>query len=101
VKLFFWCQTGRGGDGHIRDARAVILAGRNVGFLRRKFFNFVGSFSLRMADCVKILNLEQFEEWQSILSNKKWSCSDFVPTSQFNLSERDDSFLYCLGYRFI
>jgi glycosyltransferase involved in cell wall biosynthesis len=101
VKLFSGAKLVVEVNGHIRDARAVILAGRNVGFLRRKFFNFVGSFSLRMADCVKILNLEQFEEWQSILSNKKVVMfHDFVPTSQFNLSERDDSFLYCLGYPF-
>lgn len=101
VKIFSGAKLIVEVNGHIRDAKSVILAGRKVGFLRRKLFNLVGSISLCMADCVKILNLEQFEEWRGILSRKKVVMfHDYVPTSQFNLTERDDSFLYCLGYPF-
>jgi glycosyltransferase involved in cell wall biosynthesis len=101
VKLFSGAKLVVEVNGHIRDAKSLILAGRQIGFLRRKLFNLVGSISLGMADCVKILNLEQFEEWRGILSRKKVVMfHDYVPTSQFNLTERDDSFLYCLGYPF-
>jgi len=101
VKLFSGAKLIVEVNGHIRDARDSSMAGGKVGFLRRKLFNLVGSFSLLMADCVKILNRRQYEEWQTILSRKKVVMfHDYVPTSQFVLSEQDDSYLYCLGYPF-
>lgn len=101
VKLFSGAKLVVEVNGHIRDAKSLILAGRKVGFLRRKLFNLVGSISLCMADCVKILNIEQFEEWRGTLSRKKVVMfHDYVPTSQFSMSEREESFLYCLGYPF-
>ncbi|WP_084184763.1 glycosyltransferase family 4 protein [Desulfonatronum thiodismutans] len=101
VKLFSGAKLVVEVNGHIRDAKDLSLAGGKVGFLRRKLFNLVGSLSLHMADCVKILNRRQYEEWQTILSRKKVVMfHDYVPTSQFVLSERDDCYLYCLGYPF-
>lgn len=101
IKLFSGAKLVVEVNGHIRDAKDLGLAGWEVGFFRRNLFNLVGFFSLHMADCVKLLNRHQYEEWQAILSRKKVVMfHDYVPTSQFVLSERDDSYLYCLGYPF-
>ncbi len=101
VKLFSGAKLVVEVNGHIRDAKDLSLAGGKVGFLRRKLFNLVGSLSLLMADCVKVLNQEQYEEWRTYLSRKKVVIfHDYVPTSQFVLSERENSYLYCLGYPF-
>ena len=101
VKLFSGAKLVVEVNGHIRDAQSLSLAGVKVGFLKRKLYNLAGAISLYMADCVKILNKNQYEDWRSILSQKKVVVfHDYVPTSQFVLSELDESYLYCLGFPF-
>lgn len=101
IKLFSGAKLIVEVNGHIRNAKAASMAGKKVGFFRRTAFNLVGSMTLMLADGVKILNQEQFEEWRSILSRKKvFLFHDYTPTSQFALSDQDDAFLYCLGYPF-
>jgi glycosyltransferase involved in cell wall biosynthesis len=89
-------------NGHIRDARDASLAkGARAGLIRRTLFNLVGSMTLSATDCVKILNREQFLEWESILSRKRVVMfHDYVPTSQFMRPGSDRRFIYCLGYPF-
>jgi len=88
-------------NGHLRDARDARLVKGENSWLRRNLFNLVGSMTLSSADCIKILNQEQYEEWRSILSKKSVVMfHDYVPTSQFRRPGRDDRFLYCLGYPF-
>ena len=57
--------------------------------------------TLSSADCIKVLNREQYKEWHSLLSKKSVVMfHDYVPISLFIKPGRDDQFLYCLGYPF-
>lgn len=87
-------------NGHIRDAEAARLAGKPVSTVRRTLFNLVGSLTLRMADCVKILNSDQYREWADVLQGKPVVMfHNYVPTDHF--SDRGDAgYLLCLGHPF-
>lgn len=101
IKLFSGAKLVVEINGHIRDAKSVTMAGEHAGFVKKTLFNLVGSLSLSMADCVKVLNREQIEEWQGVLGRKKVVMfHDYVPTHEFIPSEQDDRFFYCLGFPF-
>ncbi|WP_338670200.1 glycosyltransferase [Pseudodesulfovibrio methanolicus] len=88
-------------NGHIKDAKAARLSGKRVGLIKRKLYNLIGNISLMSSDCVKLLDNEQFEEWYSVIKNKKIVMfHDYVPTSIFLPSNEDDNYLYCLGFPF-
>ena len=88
-------------NGHIRDAKDASLSGQDVGQFKKLLFNSVGSVVLRFANCVKVLNLTQFEEWRVALSGKPVVMfHDYVPTKQFSPSNVDKSYIFCLGYPF-
>lgn len=87
-------------NGHVRNAEAARLAGKPVGRVRRALFNLVGGFSLRMADCVKVLNADQYDEWRDAIGDRPVAMfHDFVSTSHFS-DEGDGGYLLCLGHPF-
>jgi len=88
-------------NGHLRDAQSTFTVAHKPSFIKRKLFNILGTISLYFSDCVKILNKYQYLEWSKVLSLKQVVMyHDFVPTQQFKPSERDESFLLCLGHPF-
>ena len=88
-------------NGHIRNAEAASLGQGRAGKLKRAVYNAVGTMTLSIADCVKLLNEKQYEEWKSVLSKKPVVIfHDFVPTGQFIVTGEDEQYVYCLGHPF-
>lgn len=88
-------------NGHLRDAKAAQLSGKKVGTLKRKMYTLLGTISLFAADCVKILNKDQYEEWRFLLKWKPvFMFHNYIPIRHFALSEREEPFICCLGYPF-
>ena len=87
-------------NGHLKFAKTHKIANKNKGnFLRSKFFNFICNIVLRNADLIKILNIEQLQDWNHVLKYKKIVMfHDFVPTSLFKGKTSDKSFILCLGH---
>jgi len=86
-------------NGHIRDAAAARIAGIEVGKVKRFLFNLFGAISLGFADCVKVLNADQYQEWKDILKRKRVVMfHDYVPVSHFSAPEREGGYILCLGH---
>lgn len=88
-------------NGHLRDARAASMADGRRNRARKLGFNAVCSSSLLLADAVKLLNREQFQEWRTILSRRP--CFEFhnlVPTSLFAPGGTERDYILAVGYPF-
>lgn len=88
-------------NGHLRNAKAAEYSGSKPSWLRRACFNLIGSTTLWFADCVKILNREQYDEWKRVLARRTVvQFHDFVPIDNFLPSGKDESYVLCLGHPF-
>ncbi|EGB14402.1 glycosyl transferase group 1 [Pseudodesulfovibrio mercurii] len=101
AKLFSGARLVVEVNGHLRDAKDAQLAGRKVGWLKRKTYTLLGTVSLLAADCVKILNRDQFEEWRFLLERKPvFMFHNYMPIRHFVPSEDEEPFICCLGFPF-
>lgn len=101
AKLFSGARLVVEVNGHLRDAKDARLSGHKVGMIKRKMYTLLGTISLFAADCVKILNQDQFEEWRFLLKHKPvFMFHNYMPIRHFVPSEGEEPFICCLGYPF-
>lgn len=101
VKLILRCKVVIEINGHLKNAKDAGIASVNISAMKRIIFNFVSFSTLLLADVVKILNHDQFNEWKTVLKHKPcFMFHDFVPTGMFSPGRSDDGYILCVGYPF-
>ncbi|GFK93908.1 D-inositol 3-phosphate glycosyltransferase [Fundidesulfovibrio magnetotacticus] len=101
IKLLTGCKSVIEINGHVKNAADAESNDGNVKKSRRVLFNMASTITLCLADAVKILNKEQYDEWEHILRRKPcFIFHDFVPTSLFSPGDRDEGYILCVGYPF-
>ncbi len=102
IKLLGGCRSVVEINGHIKDARAAQIADpTSSNWLKKHAFNIIGRLTIYYADGVKLLNEEQFNEWQAVAGEKPcFIFPDFVPVSLFQPGLREGQYILCMGFPF-